>query len=565
MAANPSPTPFESFSSSVDKVKSWLKEAISTEEPKSEAEDGPSTVEMFWPSRVNTLFRSLGNKQHSERTTGSTSPAISCSSARRSPRAGFLNSVLSLSKHSASTPSLVKRISTYRRTVEKRQQLADYYERRSRSQRSLPSHSGIEEMQDEEVPYQSKTVIDTSRLQVPTSTSSRQRKSTANDENTTDGARYSQSLSATEELMKTQSLNRVYYSGYSRQLSEPTAEEKEKIQTVDTTTNTKWYRQDSGFEDEREALDIIQEILVNPGYDHLYREQTEEISAADPYRVICRLTRSQIPEGSFRKQLSMNEITNLVTGINSDTDTCMNYPKIRLSIQYFMSTKELRVCFSEAKMLDTLSPSDRNSLVYMKTYLKPGKNAQKRTRLIQLSPSISMNDKIYFKKIKADDLSKCSLVVKVFKKRRYVPLYQLIFQPLHEKICFLLIVENKGVWLPFASYKVNQRPCFSLLGSWIQKVEKKLLEVYKNFENDGANQSTTNSCHKRPNPIMPSSTQPRSSKIYSAISVQVCVRQQTARLHIDQFKEAPRLVFQRRDQSVLCVDFFTKNVAFSCE
>ena len=434
MAAHPSPTPFESFSSSVDKVKSWLKEAISTEEPKSEAEDGPSTVEMFWPSRVNTLFRSLRNKQHSESTTGNTSPAISCSSARRSPRAGFLNSELSLSKHSASTPSSVKKISTYRRTVEKRQQLAEFYERGSRSQRSLPRHSGIEEIPGEEVPYQNKTVIDTSRLQVPTSTSSRQRKSTAYDENTTDGASYSQRLSATEEFMKTQSLNRVYYSGYSSQLSEPTAEEKEKIQTVVTNTSTKWYRQDSGFEDEREALDIIQEILVNPGYDQLYREQTEEISAADPYRAIRRLTRSQIHEGSFRKQLSMNEITNLVTGINSDT--LLNYPTIRLSIQYFMSTKELRVCFSEAKMLDTLSPSDRNSLVYMKTYLKPGNRAQKRTSWIQLSPSISMNDKIYFKRINADDFSKCSLVVKVFKKRRYVPLYQLIFQPLHKKICF---------------------------------------------------------------------------------------------------------------------------------
>ena len=434
MAANPSPTPFESFSSSVDKVKSWLRESISSEEPKSEAEDGPSTVEMFWPSRVSTLFRSLGNKQHSESTTGSTSPAKSCSSARRSPRAGFLNSVLSLSKHSASTPSLVKKISTYRRTLEKRQQLAEFYERRSRSQRSLPRYSGIEEMQDEEVPYQSKTATDTSRLLVPTSTSSRQRKSTANDENTTDGASYSQRLSATGELMKTQSLNRVYYSGYSRQLSEPTAEEKEKIQTVDTNTSTKWYRQDSGFEDEREPLDIIQEILVNPGYDQLYREQTEEISAADPYRAIRRLTRSQKHEGSFRKQMSMNEITNIMTSI--DSDTCMNYPTIRLSIQYFMSTKELRVCFSEAKMLDTLSPSDRNSLVYMKTCLKPGNRAQKRTSLIQLSPSISMNDKIYFKKIEADGLSKCSLVVKVFKKRRYVPLYQLIFQPLLEKICF---------------------------------------------------------------------------------------------------------------------------------
>ena len=415
MAANPSTTPFESFSSSLDKVKSWLKEAISTEEPISEAEEGPSTVEMFWPSTVNSLFRSLRNKHHSECTTGSASPAISCPSARSSPRAGFLNSVLS---HSASTPSLVKKIATYRRTLEKRQQLAEFYERRSRSQRSLPRHSGIEEMPDKEVPSRSKTVIDSSRLQVPTSTSSRQRKSTANDENTTDGASYSQSLSATEELMKTQSLNRVYYPGYSRQQSEPTAEEKWKIPTVDTTTSPKWYKQDKGFEDVREALDIIQDVPVNPGYDQLYREQTEEISAADPYRVIRRLTRSQIHEGSFRKQMSMNQITHPVTGIKSD----MNYPTIRLSIQYFMSTKELRVCFSEAKMLDTLSPSDRNSLVYMKTYLKPGNRAQKRTRLIQLSPNSSINDTIYFTKTEADALSEYSLVVKVFKKRRYVPI-----------------------------------------------------------------------------------------------------------------------------------------------
>ena len=422
MAANPSPTLFESFSSSLDKVTSWLKEAISTEEPKSEADEGPSTVEMFWPSRVNSMFRSFRNRQHSECTTGSTPPAIRCFSARSSPRVGFLNSVLF---HSASTPSLVKKISTYRRTAEKRQQLAEYYERRSHSGCSSPRRSGIEEMPDEEVPYQNKTAIDTSRLQVPTSTSPRQRKSTAG-ENTTDGASYSQRLSATEELMKTQSLNKVYHSGYSRQRSEPTAEYKKKIPTDDTTTSTKRYRQDSGFEDEREALGVP----VSPGYDQLYREQTEEISAADPYRVIRRLTRSQIHEGSFRKQMSMNQISHHVTGIKSD----MNYPSVRLSIQYFMSTKELRVCFSEAKMLDTLSPSDRNSLVYMKTYLKPGNRAQKRTSWIQLSPSSSMNDTIYFTKIEADDLSECSLVVKVFKKRRYVPIVSThfnIIEPRH--------------------------------------------------------------------------------------------------------------------------------------
>ena len=430
MAAKPSSTPFESFSSSLDKVTSWLKEAFSTEEPKLEAEEGPSTVEMFWPSRVNSMFRSLRNRQYSECTTGSPPPAIRCFSARSSPRVGFLNSVLS---HSASTPSLVKKISTYRRTAEKRQQLAEYYERRSHSGCSSPRHSGIEEMQDEEVPYQSKTVIDTSRLQVPTSTSPRQRKSTANDENTTDGASYSQRLSATEELMKTQSLNKVYYSGYSRQLNEPTAEDKKKIPAVDTTTSTKWYRQDSRFDDEREALDVP----VSPGYDQLYREQTDEILASDPYRVIGRLTRSQIHEGSFRKLMSMNQITHHVTGIKSD----INYPSIRLSIQYFRTTKELRVCFSETKMIDTLSLSDRNSLVYMKTYLKPGNRAQKRTSWIQLSPNSSMNDAIYFNNVEADALSECSLVVKVFKKRRYVPIG---YFNSYFNICFCFLRKRKA-------------------------------------------------------------------------------------------------------------------------
>ena len=440
MAANLSSTPFESFSSSLDKVTSLLREAISTEELNLEAEESPSTVEIFRPSRVNIMFRSLRTRQYSECTTGSTSPAMRCFSARSSPRVGFLNSVLS---HSASTPSLVKKNSTYRRAAEKRQQLAEYYERRSRCRCSSPRHSGIDEMQDEEIPYQSKTVIDTLRSQVPTSTSPRQRKSTAG-ENITDGASYSQRLSAAEELMKTQSLNKVYYSGYSRQLSEPTAEDKTKIPTVDTTTSTKWYRQDSRFEDEREALDVP----VSSGYDQLYREQTDEISASDPYRVIGRLTRSQIHEGSFRKLMSMNQITYPVTGIKSD----INYPSIRLYIQYFMTTKELRVCFSEAKMLDTLSSSDRNSLVYMKTYLKPGNRAQKRTSWIQRSPNSSMNDAIYFDKVEADALSECSLVVKVFKKRRYVPIG---YFNSYFNICFCFLRKRRRMFtggLP----KVNQ-------------------------------------------------------------------------------------------------------------
>ena len=66
-------------------------------------------------------------------------------------------------------------------------------------------------------------------------------------------------------------------------------------------------------------------------------------------------------------------------------------------------------------------------------------------------------------------------------------------------ICFLLFAKNKGVRLPVGLPKVNQRHWFSLSDSGIQKVEKKLLEVYKNFVNAGANQSTTNSCQKSDN------------------------------------------------------------------
>ena len=421
MASNSSSTPFESFSSSLDKVTSWLKEAISTEEPKSESEDGPSTVEMFWPSRVNRMFRSLRNKQHSECTTGSTSPAISCSSTRSSTKARFIRSPLPLSSRSTSTPSLIQRYSSYRRTLEKRRRLAEFYQRRD-SPCSSPRHPGIEQepnieeqqLDKDEVSNESETVIDISRLNIAISTSSCQR------ENKIDGASYSQrqNASATDKTTRAQSFYKMDFTGYSRQQSEPTADKEKNIKTVGANTSPIWYRQDSGFEDERETLDVSEAVLENPTYDYLYREQTKEISAADPYRVIRRLTLNQAHGRNFKKHMSMNAITHLLTGINAD----MNYPKISLSIQYFMSTKELRVCFSEAKMLDTLSPSDRNSLVYMKTYVKPGKNAQKRTSLIQLSPSISMNDKIYFKKIEADDLSECSLVVKVFKKRRYVPI-----------------------------------------------------------------------------------------------------------------------------------------------
>ena len=418
MASNSSSTPFESFSSSLDKVTSWLKEAISTEEPKSESEDGPSTVEMFWPSRVNRMFRSLRNKQHSECTTGSTSPAISCSSTRSSTKARFIRSPLPLSSRSTSTPSLIQRYSSYRRTLEKRRRLAEFYQHRSPC--SSPRHPGIEQepnkeeqqLDKEEVSNESGTVIDISRLNIATSTSSRQRG------NKIDGTSYSQrqNASVTDRTTRKQSLYKMDFTGYSRQQSEPTADKEKNIQTASANTSPIWYRQDSGFEDDRETLDISQAVLENPTYDHLYREQTREISAADPYRVIRRLTLNQTHGRNFKKHMSMNAITHLLTGNNAG----MDYPKIRLSIQYFMSTKELRVCFSEAKMLDTLSPSDRNSLVYMKSYLKPGNRAQKRTSLIQLSPSISMNDKIYFKKIEADDLSECSLVVKVFKKRRYV-------------------------------------------------------------------------------------------------------------------------------------------------
>ena len=96
----------------------------------------------------------------------------------------------------------------------------------------------------------------------------------------------------------------------------------------------------------------------------------------------------------------------------------------------------------------------------------------------------------------------------------------------------------------------------------ILKVEKKFLAVYKNFENAGANKSTTNSCHKRPNPITPFSTQPRSSKMYSAISVQDCVRQQTARLHIDQLKSVAKINISKKKSKCFVCGFIHEKCCF---
>ena len=412
MARNSSPAPFESFSSSVDKVKLWLKEAISPEETKSETEEGPSKVDMFWPLRNNGMFRSLRNKEHSECTTRSSSPPMSCSSARSNSRGGFLRT-LSLPRHFTSTPSLVKRISSYKQTLGKRQQLNEFYLRRSCSPCTSPRHSRIEQKSDKEVPYEGRIVQDKSSLNVPTSPSLRLSVSTTNNETNINSASYSQTTSAIDETTKTQLLNNT---GNLRKQSESKAIGTTS-QSVGTNTSPIWYRQDSGFEDGPGTLEINKDAPENPAYDHLFRELTEELSAADPYRVIRRLSRSQIHNGCFRKHMSMNAISNLLTSINAD----MNHPKIKLSIQYFMSTKELRVCFSEAKMLDRLSLSDIDAFAYIKISLKPGKRAQKRSNLIHLAPTICMNDHIYFTKVEEDDLNECNLVFKFFKKRRYVP------------------------------------------------------------------------------------------------------------------------------------------------
>ena len=256
---------------------------------------------------------------------------------------------------------------------------------------------------------------DKSSLNVPTSPSLRVRVSTTNNETKINSASYYQSHtpSAIDEATKTQSLNNT---GNIRKQSDSKAIGT-KSQSVGTNTSPIWYRQDSGFEDGPGTIEINKDVPENPAYGHLFRELTEELSAADPYRVIRRLSRSQIHNGCFRKHMSMNAISNLLTSINAD----MNHPKIKLSIQYFMSTKELRVCFSEAKMLDTLSPSDMNAFAYIKICLKPGKRARKRSNLIQLAPTICMNDQIYFTKVEEDDLNECNLVFKFFRKRRYVP------------------------------------------------------------------------------------------------------------------------------------------------
>ena len=178
---------------------------------------------------------------------------------------------------------------------------------------------------------------------------------------------------------------------------------------------------DSGTEEEPGDVEPIHDIPDSLMYFD-YGDKLKR-SATDSFRVIRRRSRKRY-EPAVRRNMSANEIALLLNSRKTDEysnrKVLKNQPIIMISIQYFTSTEELRVCFKEIKHLDTIASLNKDSLLYLKVCLVPRKMQKKRGKTIQAYSGGGFKDVFYFQGV---DFQECQLRVGLFEKERYIAFF----------------------------------------------------------------------------------------------------------------------------------------------
>ena len=105
---------------------------------------------------------------------------------------------------------------------------------------------------------------------------------------------------------------------------------------------------------------------------------------------------------------------------NTENLSKMNFsdiPKLKLSIQYMNSNKQIQVIMSEVLNLDRLCSARNQSKIYLKVSLTPGNIQRKTIRKIRRSSNIDFHDMFVFQNVNMDAQE---LRLRIFQKQRCV-------------------------------------------------------------------------------------------------------------------------------------------------
>ena len=133
-------------------------------------------------------------------------------------------------------------------------------------------------------------------------------------------------------------------------------------------------------------IDEIEETTVN---NHYYDNSSLSAQQRNRYRVTTRPFRN-----INKHETEESRETGFPKQVNSTRLPCKITPKVKISIQYFDSSKQLRVVLTDVMNLETLCVNGKK--IFAKLCLFPGKRQQKKTKIMTTTTDHAFNDVLYF-------------------------------------------------------------------------------------------------------------------------------------------------------------------------
>ena len=147
----------------------------------------------------------------------------------------------------------------------------------------------------------------------------------------------------------------------------------------------------------------------------LNTERSETQSRRDPYRIIRRPSQKCTKNSLLLKQVEQERQAN---------ESCNNKdPKLKLSIQTFTSSKQIRVIVTEIAEIDELRSNNSKSEHSIQLRLTVGKMHHKICRKVTSSDFGDLREVFYFFDIDFDKLQNAELRIRLYDKQRYAVLF----------------------------------------------------------------------------------------------------------------------------------------------
>ena len=395
---------------SIERFKNWILEAVEGESQRL-TKSASATPETPFKFSSNPFCLSMENKeQKADTDTGIRHNLLNAFSS-----SNLLNNL-------AKSPLLNKRLKTFITRSETRSRLYDYYRRSDENVYSVPLTAQA----------RSPASSQPSDFDLRQNTNSKN----ASDSNSLDQHKLNTARNDSNRC--------VYIHAQNTQLS--------------PEIKQKYDRQDSGIAGsytggesipsletgDNGATGVLEEVLdYSENVSHyIERVERDRQSVRDPFRVVRRPFRKR-PRNIVSRNLSFNDHKQCTAGYRSNR----TIPKLKIFIQYFQSSRQIRVMLTDLKNLDQLCQTDRDIKLHAKVCLMPKKRKQKSTTKREACHNFTFNDVFYFHNV--DNLQATELRIYLYKNKGYV--FLIIFVSILQFSGEIIYMYSVTPFLPFKS------------------------------------------------------------------------------------------------------------------